>query len=985
MNAGRGAWIAGLGLLTVLWGQFTYNHPELEWKTFETEHFFIHFYDDTYHSAVEGAKVAETIYPAVTELYQYRPAEKTHLIFMDTDDIANGAAYYYDNKIVIWASPLDYELRGSHRWLQNVITHEFTHIVSMQKSMKAGRNIPSLYFQYLDYEPEKRKDVLFGYPNQIASYALPGTIVPPWLAEGVAQFQFPGSDYDNWDTHRDMILRDRTLHHNLLTLDGMNSFGKRGIGNESVYNSGYALVRYIAVKYGPDKLSELMTALSRPTEWSLNHAFRKVLGVDLRDLYAAFKATLEERYEILTETVRDHAVEGRLLVREGTTNLYPVWSPDGNRFLYLSNRNNDYFGQTDLYVRDLSNGEDQLIDHGVQSAASWNRSGTLIFYSRRPDHPNGTGSTYYDLFVYDLKTGDKTRLTKDSRGRFPVFIPGDSALAYISTHDGNQNIYSLSLRDLSVTQLTNFQDHRLVHRLMYDSRRQALLFDVTTNHFRNEYEYTFSDSTIRPLLNTREWDERDLTVLPSGAYLYADDRSGIYNLYTFDPAQGQQAYVTNVLGGAFMPSVNQKGQCLYVQYEAGGYKIALLDSLTPVPTEMVGYSPNYFRRNGALKSPIVETDFQGTVRPYEDQFPPMFVSPKVMVDYHTIKPGFYFYSSEMLNRLTVLGGASINGKKDLDTFFRFEFHRFFPTLYAEMAYVTRNTTEQDRYSVYNIDNRLRFRLIQFRSGIQFPIFGVHTLEINGTWQRYRAFVKESIPSEGIEGGIAYDYYRGALLDVTWRSAVHPPRFDGNINPSKGWDLTVRATKEWNDFIDGLDFNDAGTLTEVFVPNDLVRLEADLRWSVTLRPRQRWTLTAETKAGWYSNQNADSFFHFFGGGLPGLQGYPYYGLEGSRLAVERLAFRVPLFRERHVRTGWIIWQNSVIGFLYQFGDAWDDQLDVKQSLGFQWRINGFSFYNFPIALGWEIHRGLTPFKKQYQEQLIEYGNENRYYVTLLFGF
>ena len=68
--------------------------------------------------------------------------EKTHIIFMDTDDYSNGAAYYFDNKIEIWASPLDMELRGSHRWLQNVITHEFTHIVSMQAAMKFGRSVP---------------------------------------------------------------------------------------------------------------------------------------------------------------------------------------------------------------------------------------------------------------------------------------------------------------------------------------------------------------------------------------------------------------------------------------------------------------------------------------------------------------------------------------------------------------------------------------------------------------------------------------------------------------------------------------------------------------------------------------------------------------------------------------------------------------------------------------------------------------------------
>ena len=44
-------------------GQAKYNHPELEWFTFETEHFNIHYHDGTERSAREAATVAETIFP----------------------------------------------------------------------------------------------------------------------------------------------------------------------------------------------------------------------------------------------------------------------------------------------------------------------------------------------------------------------------------------------------------------------------------------------------------------------------------------------------------------------------------------------------------------------------------------------------------------------------------------------------------------------------------------------------------------------------------------------------------------------------------------------------------------------------------------------------------------------------------------------------------------------------------------------------------
>ncbi|NQU27551.1 MAG: hypothetical protein HQ528_04615, partial [Candidatus Marinimicrobia bacterium] len=80
--------------LSPVFGQRNYNHPELDWQTFETEHFQIHFYEATEGTAREGATVAESIYPHVTKLYNHEPAEKTDLVFIDTDDFSNGIAFY---------------------------------------------------------------------------------------------------------------------------------------------------------------------------------------------------------------------------------------------------------------------------------------------------------------------------------------------------------------------------------------------------------------------------------------------------------------------------------------------------------------------------------------------------------------------------------------------------------------------------------------------------------------------------------------------------------------------------------------------------------------------------------------------------------------------------------------------------------------------------------------------------------------------------
>ena len=62
---------------------------------------------------------------------------------------------------MIWASPMDFELRGSHRWLQNVIPNEYAHIVSLQKSMKAGLLCAGAYLLWRGDEDDKDHNISF--------------------------------------------------------------------------------------------------------------------------------------------------------------------------------------------------------------------------------------------------------------------------------------------------------------------------------------------------------------------------------------------------------------------------------------------------------------------------------------------------------------------------------------------------------------------------------------------------------------------------------------------------------------------------------------------------------------------------------------------------------------------------------------------------------------------------------------------------------
>jgi hypothetical protein len=970
-----------------IYAQGYYNHPEINWRTFETDNFQIHFYESTEGTAREGAFVAEKIYPFIINLYEYKPEQKTDIIFLDTDDISNGAAYYYDNKIFIWASPMDFELRGSHRWLQNVITHEFAHIVSMQKSMKAGLRFPGAYVQWLGYEEEKRKDVLYGYPNRLMSYAIPGTVVPPWLAEGTAQFMYDDADWDNWDTHRDMILRDRTINNNLLSFTEMNTFGKSGIGNESTYNSGYKLCRFIALSYGSEKLKEILINLSSPLQFSVNNAIKKSIGITGEELYEEYKKSLSKGYNLLTKNIKLHISSPNIIVDKGSANLHPAWSPNGNQIAFISNADNDFFSQTDLFIYDMDKNKKESVQKNVVSTPSWNSNGTVIYYSKRAKYPNRHGSKYYDIYEYNINDKKENRLTVDSRGFAPCFIPLDSSLAYLATYDGGQNIYLIDLKSRKTQKITNFSDRRIISNLSFDDENNRLMFDMTRNHFRDIAYLSLEDSVIGYLFENKEWDERDVDI-SSGKIIYSDDRSGVFNLYMIDKETMNGGYITNVMGGAFMPDVNQFGQVVYSHYENGSYKIAVIDTIDYFDQLQVGYNSDYWQRNVDLTAPMNDQILTAD-KTYHDDFTNMFISPKVMFDYNTLKLGWYFYSNEIIDRLNIFGGASVNASKDLDLFYIFEFKRFFPTVFAEVYYLTRNLQEKNKYSVYTLDDRLRFRLTQFDFGLRFPLFGLGKLELFSSWQQYRAFIKEKVLDiSGLEAGLAYDYYKGLISGM--RLSVNGVKrlIDSNINPSSGFKLDASILYEKNDFIEGLNLSDAGTLLPNYSNNNLWRIKQSSSLYLTIPKTKRITINLESITGMITNTEADSFFNFFAGGLNGLRGYPFYSIEGNSMALFSSTLRVPIFREKHIPLGWLIIQNSTLGIIGQIGDAWDKKTENpgwNRSAGIQLRISGFSFYNFPTAIGLEFHRGFDTFERKIENKMVTYGNDQRFYLTVLFGF
>lgn len=939
---------------------WAYNHPELEWRTIETEHFFIYYHQGVERSAGLVAKIAEEVYHPVTSVYDFEPEEKVHIIVRDTDDYANGVAYYYENKIEIWATSMDLEFRGTHHWLRNVVTHEFIHLVSLQAARKVVRHLPALYIQYIGYQREN------GYPHVLVSYPLLGTIVPCWFAEGVAQYQAPGLEHDSWDTHRDMVLRMAVLEDELLSYDEMGCFGKTGLEDEMVYNQGFSLVSYIAEMYGMESLRKLMRAMRSVWRLTFDSALKKVIGRSGDELYDEWKEDLEQKYGEEMRDVRKNIIEGERLTDEGYLNIYPAWSPDGEKIAYLSNRGNDYHIM-DLYIISVDDKEVKPIAGEINSSISWSPDGKKILYSKE-NSPNKYGSHFNDVYVYDVDNKKEERLTHGLRAKDPAWSPDGGKIVFVTNGDGNNNIGVMNVDGSNVRYLTDKQDGTQFYNPRWSSDGEEIVFSISKGE-RRDIGIIRSDGSNFRYLVASEGDDRDPCWTPDGEKIvFSSDRNGIYNLYSLSLANREAMQVTNVMGGAFTPSVSPDGEIAFSYYCSEGYKLHLLAAEE-------GWKEVSF--TGFVKTmkdnPVEEADVRSSSKPYRLTFSKNFIYPRIAIDDQKVKAGLYFSSNDVLDKQSLFSGLLVSRDRDLDLYVVYEVKQFAPTLFVEYYKQMRHPTDKVRVDMNEVEIGGRYEFDDTDPTSEF--YYINHLSLIFRYSLY------TCKSETIEDNklivFKYPYFRGKGFCLRWEYKSIRRAKDDQINPTGGRSIELGYERSFDKWLDDFEIRPYG-IEWVYKKYYYNRYTLDWREYISM-PFRRHALTFRLKGG-VIDEPVNEFFYFPLGGQDGLRGYSYYSLEGRKMLMGSLTYRFPIFKDMG-KQAFHIYLDKLYGAIFSdVGNAWNgDRLDLgdfKRDAGLELRLEAVSFYTYSTHAYLQIAYG--------------FDNEDRddrwrYYLGVSLGF
>lgn len=564
--------IAPMPAAAQYFGQNKVQYSRFDFKVLETEHFDLYYYPVEQAAALDVARMAERSYARLSRVLKHQFKERkpiilyaSHSDFVQTNttpgEVGEGTGGFTDflkHRNVI-------PLTGSYDDIMHVLQHEMVH-----------------QFQY---------DVWSGGRAGGGLQTIMAVNPPLWFVEGMAEYFSIGE----LDPNTAMWIRDATAEGKLPTIQQLETDPRI-----FPYRFGQSIITYIGERWGDEAVGAILLG-SR--SGSLEGAFRRVIGLDFKQLGDQWREAMQRRYlpELATRNKARDISQPLLTekISEGTLHLAPALSPDGSRVAYFSEKD---FYFVDLWLADGTSGKPirRLLKSTwssnyetfrfINSAASWSPDGKLIAFAAKRGPKD-------DIVLVDVaRNKEVRRITVDLSGvTTPSWSPDGKRLVFTGYDGGLSDLFTVNADGTNLTRLTNDKYADLHPTWSPDGRTIAFTTDrgpgtnftmLTVGNYRLA-TLDLATSRIDLLPGMDVGKNVNPQWAPDGQSLaFVSDRNGVSNIFLYDLADRASYQLTDFYTGtqgitplspilSWAPAADQ---IAFVYYEDGKYDVYKLSN-----------------------------------------------------------------------------------------------------------------------------------------------------------------------------------------------------------------------------------------------------------------------------------------------------------------------------------------------------------------------------------------------------------------------
>jgi hypothetical protein len=930
--------------------------PAFTWTTLETPHFYVHYHQGGEGIARHAAEVAEDVHARLVPRIKWEPKQKTHIVLVDAMDEANGmtGVMPYSQMILFLTQPVGEPGFGTtayEDWMRLLITHEYTHVLQLDMINGGLGGVMRTLFGR------------FYFPNEWQ---------PIWLIEGLAVYEETEqtSGGRGRSAGADMVLRMATLEGPFPPISQMTVFPDTWPSGDVPYLFGESFIRFIADKYGREKLADISIRYSnRNAPFLVDSTAGRALGENYSTLLEEWRSALRDKYgKQRDEVTAKGLTTATMLTQKGYDTLSPAYSPDGGHVAYLEANGDEFPG---IYVMnaDGTNGR-KLTENAFPMSASgmtpaWSVDGGRLYYTKAEIERN---TDYYDdIYYYDMKKDKEVRVTKMLRARDPGLSPDGKKLIFVTNRMGMTRLALLDLsserrRPAGAADVSFLTEESMVQyeapRWSPDGSKIAVSL-WQPGGYKDIWILDAEGKKLDEVTHDRSIDGAPAWS-PDGKYIYfSSDRTGIYNLFAYELGTKKIFQISNVLGGAFSPYPSPDGKTLaFTSYSAKGYDV---HTLTIDPSS---WKPGEPYKDPYPSIPYEERKFETSTNPYSplSTLPPRFWIPWFGYSYESgLLGGFLTFGQDVAQRHQYFV-TGLYGPKTQRAWYSVDYlyDGFYPTIHLHAS------DEDATYSGLLTDPTGSRDYVEgqktYGLEISVPLIKTqtqHIVTVGYQWKEISALSKLP-PWPGYSGPIpAEGVLASGKLSYLYNSAR---RYDFSISPEQG--RTIELGYERPDKSLGSDF-------------ELNKYTADWHEYINF-PWSHHVLQARVFAGTSTGQKLPQRAFSLGGDNPGditlsiddqdvfLRGYPANAFRGQNTALGSLEYRFPLVDIERGGGQAPIFLRRLHGAVFgEAGNAWDGTFhssDLKRAVGAEARLDLDLAYRLPLTLRLGIARGLDEKKE-----------------------